>query len=48
VNHTLCELGMTKADLPLLAENALADACMLTNPRQPTASEVIGIYEKAC
>jgi alcohol dehydrogenase class IV len=48
VTHTLCELGMTKAELPLLAENALADACMLTNPKQPTASEVIGIYEKAC
>jgi alcohol dehydrogenase class IV len=48
VTQTLCDLGMTKAELPLLAENALADACMLTNPRQPTASEVIAIYEKAC
>jgi alcohol dehydrogenase class IV len=48
VTHTLCELGMTRAELPLLAENALADACMLTNPRHPSASEVIGIYEKAC
>ncbi|MBU4380127.1 MAG: iron-containing alcohol dehydrogenase [Proteobacteria bacterium] len=48
VTQTLCDLGMTRAELPLLAENALADACMLTNPRQPTASEVIGIYEKAC
>lgn len=48
VNQTLCELGMTRDELPLLAENALADPCMLTNPRHPTASEVITIYEKAC
>lgn len=48
VTQTLCELGMTRDELPLLAENALADACMLTNPRQPTASDVMGIYEKAC
>jgi len=48
VTQTLCELGMTAKDLPLLAQNALADACMLTNPRQPTLDEVIAIYEKAC
>ncbi|MFH1914488.1 MAG: alcohol dehydrogenase-like regulatory protein ErcA [Pseudomonadota bacterium] len=48
VTQTLCELGMTSQELPLLAQNALADACMLTNPRQPTADEVIAIYEKAC
>ncbi len=39
---------MTQKDLPALAEKALADACMLTNPRQPTADEVIKIYEAAC
>ncbi|QJB56091.1 alcohol dehydrogenase-like regulatory protein ErcA [Pseudodesulfovibrio sp. zrk46] len=48
VEDNLCELGMTKDDLLPLAENALADACMLTNPKQPTADEVIGIYEEAC
>jgi len=48
VTDKLCELGMSKGDLPLLAENALADACMLTNPVQPTKEEVIGIYEEAC
>ncbi len=47
VKDKLYELGMSAEDLPLLAENALADACMLTNPRQPTVSEVMGIYEKA-
>jgi alcohol dehydrogenase class IV len=44
----LCEMGVSPDDLPLLAENALADACMLTNPRQPSAHEVMEIYEKAC
>ena len=44
----LCEMGVTPDDLPLLAENALADACMLTNPRQPSAREVMEIYEEAC
>ncbi|WP_285907534.1 alcohol dehydrogenase-like regulatory protein ErcA [Pseudodesulfovibrio pelocollis] len=48
VTQTLCDLGMTSEALPLLAQNALADACMLTNPRQPTADEVVAIYEKAC
>lgn len=44
----LCVMGMSADALPLLAENALADACMLTNPKQPTASEVMAIYEEAC
>ena len=48
VRDNLCELGMSADDLPLLAKNALADACMLTNPRQPDQAEVMEIYEKAC
>lgn len=48
VTDNLCELGMTPEDLPTLAQNALADACMLTNPKQPDNSEVVKIYEKAC
>lgn len=48
ITENLCELGMTPKDLPLLAQNAMADACMLTNPKQPSSSEVMGIYEKAC
>ena len=48
VRDNLCELGMSADDLPLLARNALADACMLTNPRQPDQAEVMEIYEKAC
>ena len=48
IKDNLCELGMSADDLPLLAENALADACMLTNPKQPSESEVMEIYEAAC
>jgi len=48
VRDTLCEVGMTADDLPLLADNALADACMLTNPRQPCAEEIMEIYKSAC
>lgn len=48
VTDNLCELGMSMDDLPLLAENAMADACMLTNPKQPSMNEVMGIYEEAC
>ena len=48
ITDNLCQLGMSMDDLPVLAENALADACMLTNPKQPSASDVMGIYEEAC
>ncbi|MDC0335267.1 iron-containing alcohol dehydrogenase [Pseudodesulfovibrio sp.] len=48
IEDNLCELGMSADDLPVLADNALADACMLTNPKQPSASEIMGIYEEAC
>ncbi|MGE4422401.1 MAG: alcohol dehydrogenase-like regulatory protein ErcA [Pseudodesulfovibrio sp.] len=48
VTNSLCELGMTEEDLPLLARNALSDACMLTNPKQPTADELIQIFKASC
>lgn len=48
VTYTLCELGMTPEDLPLLARKALADACMLTNPKQPTADDLIEIFRHCC
>jgi len=34
-------------DFPLLAENAMKDACGLTNPHQPTKEEVIQLYQEA-
>jgi len=48
VHDNLCKMGMSMDDLPLLARNALADACMLTNPKQPSSDEVMAIYEEAC
>jgi alcohol dehydrogenase class IV len=43
----LRELGLSQADLPKLAENALKDPCIATNPTQPTAQEIEMIYERA-
>lgn len=48
VKDNLFELGVTREDLSVLADNALADACMLTNPKQPSKDDVIKIYEEAC
>lgn len=48
VENCLCRMGMTEDDLPVLAENALADACMLTNPKQPSLDDVVGIFKSAC
>ncbi|MGL4207052.1 MAG: iron-containing alcohol dehydrogenase [Aeromonadaceae bacterium] len=45
--HPLRDLGVKLEDIPLLAENALADPCILTNPLQPTLEEVVHIYEQA-
>jgi alcohol dehydrogenase class IV len=47
VTDRLGDLGVKKADLPALAQNALRDPCMATNPRQPTAKDIERIYEEA-
>ncbi|NMO04987.1 iron-containing alcohol dehydrogenase [Gordonia sp. TBRC 11910] len=44
---TLRELGVVADDIALLTANALVDACMTTNPRQPTAADVARIYREA-
>jgi len=33
--------------LPVLTANAMVDACMTTNPRQPTPDEILGMYREA-
>lgn len=43
----LAELGAKEKDLPLLAENAMKDACGLTNPRKATEKDLIQIYRNA-
>jgi len=44
---SLSELGVKREDIPLLARNALKDACGLTNPRQATQDEIESIFEGA-
>lgn len=47
VTATLSDLGVAAEDLAILAEHAMADPCLATNPKQPTNEEVISIYESA-
>ena len=48
VENCLCRMGMSEDDMPVLAENALADACMLTNPRKATFDDIMEILKSAC
>ncbi|AYQ92415.1 iron-containing alcohol dehydrogenase [Burkholderia gladioli] len=43
----LAGLGVKAGDHELMATNAQKDACMLTNPRKATLSQVIAIFEAA-
>ena len=43
----LAELGVKAADHAVMTENAQKDACMLTNPRKATDTQVISIFEAA-
>lgn len=43
----LAELGVKEEDFKVLAENAMKDACGLTNPVQPNFDEVVAIYKEA-
>jgi alcohol dehydrogenase len=43
----LSELGVKEEDLQVMAENAMKDACSLTNPRLATLEDVIQIYKNA-
>lgn len=47
IHSTLGERGVTAADLPELARNALKDPCMVTNPRMPNIRDIEAIYEEA-
>lgn len=47
ITHTLADLGVSRSDIPKLAENAMNDPCIVTNPRQPTRRDIEAIYEKA-
>ncbi|AIW16604.1 L-threonine dehydrogenase [Vibrio tubiashii] len=41
------ELGAKSEDIPVLADNALKDACGFTNPKQATHEEISAIFEAA-
>ncbi|MCH7337045.1 iron-containing alcohol dehydrogenase [Acinetobacter sp. NIPH 2699] len=43
----LTELGVKPEDLPIMAENAQKDACMLTNPRKANHAQVVEIFKAA-
>lgn len=43
----LRDVGVTEEALPGIAEVALTDAAIYTNPRQPTAEDVLGILQAA-
>ncbi|MGE8168037.1 L-threonine dehydrogenase [Pseudomonas putida] len=43
----LAELGAKLEDIPVLAENALKDACGLTNPRPASQAEIEAIFSAA-
>lgn len=43
----LKELGVKEADIPVLADNALKDACGLANPRKASHEEICAIFRAA-
>jgi alcohol dehydrogenase class IV len=47
ITRRLADLGVRSEDLPELAEKALRDACMATNPRTMTNADVEGILRAA-
>ena len=47
IEQTLRDINLQKKDIPALAERAMADACLVTNPRQPTQHEIEEIYARA-
>ena len=44
---SLKELGVRESDIPLLAHNALNDACIITNPREAAKEDIEKIFYKA-
>lgn len=46
INRTLGQMGVKATDIPSLAQKAMKDACMVTNPRHPSVKDIEEIYEK--
>jgi alcohol dehydrogenase class IV len=47
LTYTLGQLGVGRGVIPELAEIAMHDPCIFTNPRQPRRQDIETIYEKA-
>ena len=47
VTETFSDLGVSKMDIPELAQKAIRDPCVATNPRKPTVEDIERIYENA-
>ncbi len=47
LTYTLGQLGVDRGVIPELAERAMHDPCIFTNPRQPRGKDIEAIYEKA-
>ncbi len=47
IPSTLKDLGVKPEDFEIMAENAMKDACALTNPRKATKEQIIQIYQNA-
>jgi alcohol dehydrogenase len=43
----LTVVGVKKSDIPELADQAMRDPCVVTNPRRPTRKEIEELYEQA-
>ena len=46
IPQQLAELGITEADIPALAEQAITDVCTPGNPREVTKEDIIALYHK--
>lgn len=47
ITWTLSQMGITRADIPNLAQKALNDPCIVTNPRRPNQMDIEELYERA-
>ncbi len=47
VNHSLKDVGVSPDDIGELSSKAMNDACIITNPRRPTQSDVEEIFKNA-
>lgn len=47
IDRHLAELGVSRTDLAQLSRHAVADACLITNPRTAKVGDIKAIYEEA-